>query len=217
MLLRISMLRSMSMFIILLPMIAKPIQAQNPDPGQAAVAPNNDKPALTRTQNLNPGKAGLAPNNEKSVPIRAQNPNPGQAAAVPNNEKPAPIQTQSPNPGQAAVVPNNEKPALKDAASGQLEAQPVQNGSYYGFANGACCMNQEANLNKNCGPFTRVTVPFTSEIYPVDFNSLCRNLGKTCLKVCDWEGHTKDCGEISQSQGGHPVRDGSRVAYCSAQ
>jgi hypothetical protein len=126
----------------------------------------------------------------------------------------------SPSKANSAPAPakaDTKTQAVNDVSTGQLQAEPNQIGSFYGFANDACCRDQDTNLRQKCGDFTRVTVPLTRENYPADFGSLCKHLGKKCLRVCDWEGKTKDCEEISQTRGDHPIRDGSRVAYCSAQ
>jgi hypothetical protein len=99
-----------------------------------------------------------------------------------------------------------------------LSASAFQGGSWYGYANGTSPQDRERELNAHWGAFTRVTVPFdNNSIYPVTFGDLCRRMGKTCLKVGDWEGHEKGCDEFSQGTGGWPIRDGSRIAYCSAR
>jgi len=93
-----------------------------------------------------------------------------------------------------------------------------QGGAWYGYANGACCLDRENELRQHWGSFTRITVPYNNgTIYPVALDAVCSYQHKTCLKVGDWEGHEKSCTEISQNQGGIPQRDGSRIALCSAQ
>lgn len=93
-----------------------------------------------------------------------------------------------------------------------------QGGSWYGYANGACCLDRENELKAHYGDFTRITVPYNNgSIYPVALDAVCSYQHKTCIKVGDWEGHDKACNEISQNRGNIPVRDGSRLAYCSAQ
>jgi hypothetical protein len=70
--------------------------------------------------------------------------------------------------------------------------------------------DRDDELRKNCGPFRTVDArPQYS------FNELCQKINKRCAKVCDWEGHTKACDEVSQKDAyGNPTRDGSRVAWC---
>ena len=47
------------------------------------------------------------------------------------------------------------------------------------------------------------------------FHTLCGAVGKKCARVCDWEGTTRDCNDVSQRDiNGNPVRDGTRVAFC---
>jgi hypothetical protein len=99
-----------------------------------------------------------------------------------------------------------------------LSAFAFQGGNWYGYANGTSPQDREQELRNHWGPFTRVTVPFNNgSIYPVTLGDLCRRMGKTCLKVGDWEGHEKGCDEFSQGAGGWPIRDGSRIVLCSAQ
>jgi hypothetical protein len=96
-----------------------------------------------------------------------------------------------------------------------------QGGNWYGYANGACCLDRENELRQHWGNFTRITVPYNGNtIYPVTLDAVCIIQHKTCLKVGDWEG--KDFGQagctvISQNQSTIPQRDGSRIALCSAQ
>jgi hypothetical protein len=99
-----------------------------------------------------------------------------------------------------------------------LAAFAFQGGSWYGYANGTSPQDRENELRQHWGAFTRVTIPFdNNSIYPVTFSDMCRRMGKTCLKVGDWEGHEKSCDEFSQTRAGWPIRDGSRIALCSAQ
>jgi hypothetical protein len=78
---------------------------------------------------------------------------------------------------------------------------------WFGFANGNAAQDRDLELRQNCGDFKRVYVP---ENVGNKFTDLCGHLGKTCVKVCDWEGTSFSCDSVSR--GGQ--RDGTRVALC---
>jgi len=78
---------------------------------------------------------------------------------------------------------------------------------WLGFANGTGAQDRDDDLRRNCGQFQRVYVP---ESAGSRFTDLCRYLGKSCSRVCDWEGHTLSCDAVSM--GGS--RDGTRVVLC---
>ncbi len=60
--------------------------------------------------------------------------------------------------------------------------------------------DRNAELQANCGPFTRVYAAGAT------FAQLCDQLHMKCAYVCDWEGHMKPCDSSAH--------DGSRVASC---
>lgn len=78
---------------------------------------------------------------------------------------------------------------------------------WLGFANEAGSLGREAELRARCGDFKRVDVPVGAGN---KFTDLCSQEGRTCEKVCDWEGRVLPCNAVSQ--GGR--RDGSRIALC---
>jgi len=82
-------------------------------------------------------------------------------------------------------------------------------GQWYGFSPGCSYTKNESDfrngeLKTNCGNFTRTCAAGGGDRQ--SFHALCASMGKTCQKVCDWEGQTKGCDE-------NPG-DGSRVALC---
>jgi len=79
--------------------------------------------------------------------------------------------------------------------------------AWSGFANGNVAQDRDAELRRNCGDFRRVYVP---DNIGNKFTDLCGYVGKTCEKVCDWQGSIISCDAISQ--GGN--RDGTRVVLC---
>ena len=110
---------------------------------------------------------------------------------------PLPSGTRATPPPQAAEVSPNP--------SG---SQSVSGGAWLGFANETTPKGREAELHRNCrADFTRVIVPLESGN---TFTDLCRSVGKTCERVCDWEGTIFPCTAVSQ--GGR--RDGTRIAVC---
>jgi hypothetical protein len=91
---------------------------------------------------------------------------------------------------------------------GSPKGQTIDAGTWLGFANETSPQDREMELHQNCGAdFRRVYVPLESGN---KFTDLCRNVGKTCERVCDWQGSTLPCNVVSQ--GGQ--RDGSRIALC---
>lgn len=92
-----------------------------------------------------------------------------------------------------------------------LNTNPFPTGSlsgvWLGFANDAGSLERESELRRNCGDFKRVYVPLDAGN---KFTDLCSQVGKTCEKVCDWEGTNFPCSAVSL--GGR--RDGSRVVLC---
>lgn len=76
--------------------------------------------------------------------------------------------------------------------------------SWYGFSN-STAQDRETELKVHCSPFyQRVHVDSGAS-----FNDLCSSIGKTCKKVCDWEGNWQSCSDSSGGRG-----DGSRIAVC---
>lgn len=95
-------------------------------------------------------------------------------------------------------------PAKQDTRGTQADPALV----WLGFANETSVQDREAELHRNCGvDFRRVYVPPDSGN---KFTDLCSHEGKTCERVCDWEGTSFSCSAVSQ--GGR--RDGSRIALC---
>ena len=89
---------------------------------------------------------------------------------------------------------------------------------WLGYQNETSPQNQEFKIAWNCGvKFERVYVPLHN-LEPIKFTDLCFSQGKQCVKVCDWEGKTKSCNEISQWEYRFritfPKRDGGRIALC---
>jgi hypothetical protein len=79
---------------------------------------------------------------------------------------------------------------------------------WLGFANETGPQDRETELRRNCGDFTRVYVPGDAGN---SFADLCGHEGKTCERVCDWEGTSFSCSAVSL--GGR--RNGTRIALCS--
>jgi len=104
------------------------------------------------------------------------------------------VKTNPPSAAGAAVKTN------PPSTAGAQEA-------WMGFANGNVAQDRDVELRRNCGDFKRVYVPDNAGN---KFTDLCGYVGKTCEKVCDWEGRSISCETVSQ--GGN--RDGTRVAFC---
>ena len=81
------------------------------------------------------------------------------------------------------------------------------NGAWLGFANDTSPQDREIELRRNCGDFQRVVVP---DDVGNKYTDLCRSVGSTCVRICDWEGRSFPCDAVSL--GG--ARDGTRVALC---
>ncbi len=122
----------------------------------------------------------------------------------------------APTPGGGGIVPFDGGQVLElfYAADSEYQQTPVARPSsgsaqavWLGFANETSPQDREAELRKNCGDFKRVFVPHDAGN---KFTDLCRHEGKTCEKVCDWEGNSFSCSAVSL---GRP-RDGSRIALC---
>jgi hypothetical protein len=97
-----------------------------------------------------------------------------------------------------------QAPSGPTAQAGSREASQAV---WLGFANEAGSLAREAELRARCGDFKRVYVPPATGN---KFTDLCSQEGRTCEKVCDWEGRVLPCNAVSQ--GGR--RDGSRIALC---
>ncbi len=97
-------------------------------------------------------------------------------------------------------------PGEQSTATNPLSTADAQK-SWVGFANGNVAQDRDAELRRNCGDFKRVYVPDDAGN---KFTDLCGYLGETCDKVCDWQGNTLSCDDVSQ--GGN--RDGTRLALC---
>jgi hypothetical protein len=80
-------------------------------------------------------------------------------------------------------------------------------GGWFGFANDTSPQDREVELRQNCGDFKRVDVP---DEVGNKYTDLCRSVGGTCERVCDWQGTSFPCDAVSL--GG--ARDGTRVALC---
>ena len=78
---------------------------------------------------------------------------------------------------------------------------------WLGFANETSAQDRDAELRGRCGNFGRVFVP--GDIGN-KFTDLCSHVGRTCERVCDWQGHSFSCAVVSL--GG--MRDGTRIALC---
>ena len=104
---------------------------------------------------------------------------------------------------------------FRPGPAGTDQTTPLTSGSnrqpeWLGFANGASPFDREGELRQNCGTdFKRVYVPPAAGNR---FTDLCGQVGMTCDKVCDWEGHSFPCNAVSL--GGH--RDGTRIALCTS-
>ena len=83
--------------------------------------------------------------------------------------------------------------------TGMRPAPSLAGAGLYGSTNSA---NQDRNaeLQANCGPFSRVYAAGDT------FGQLCDQLHLNCAYVCDWEGRMQPCGSN--------VHDGSRVVSC---
>ena len=68
---------------------------------------------------------------------------------------------------------------------------------WFGFANGSGAQDRDVELRRNCGDFERVYVP---ENVGNKFGDLCGYLGKTCVKVCDWEGTSFSCDSLTRGR-----------------
>ena len=99
-----------------------------------------------------------------------------------------------------AVPPTSVPGAVK---ANPLEAQAV----WFGFANETSPPDRETELRRRCGDFRRVYVPVDAGNR---FTELCAKEGKTCDRVCDWEGRIFPCSAVSL--GGR--RDATRIALC---
>jgi hypothetical protein len=80
-------------------------------------------------------------------------------------------------------------------------------GRWFGFANDTSPQDREVELRQNCGDFKRTDVP---DEVGSKYTDLCRSVGGTCERVCDWQGTSFPCDAVSL--GG--ARDGTRVALC---
>jgi len=106
---------------------------------------------------------------------------------------------------QAARVAANNPPASDTALTA---SSPESAAEWLGFANETVSRDREAELHQNCGAdFRRVYVPHDAGN---KFSDLCNYEGKTCEKVCDWEGRSFPCSAVSL--GGR--RDGTRIVLC---
>jgi len=98
----------------------------------------------------------------------------------------------------------------KNACSSVM-ANPVAvataQGPWLGFTNETSPQDREAELRAKCGNFTRVYVPVQAGSR---FTDLCTYLGRSCDRICDWQGRNLDCNTVSL--GG--VRDGTRLVLC---
>ena len=80
-------------------------------------------------------------------------------------------------------------------------------GGWFGFANDTSPQDREVELRQNCGNFKRVDVP---DEVGNKYTDLCRSVGGTCERICDWQGTSFPCDAVSR--GG--ARDGTRVVLC---
>lgn len=105
-------------------------------------------------------------------------------------------------------------PALADDED-SAEPASARASRWLGFSNCTSPKDRETELRNRCaGNFERVEVPAAGgSCAPLTFDGLCESQGLQCERVCDWEGNSKPCNEISQG----PSRDGSRIALCSAR
>jgi hypothetical protein len=118
------------------------------------------------------------------------------------------------SPGKASAAVRELTPVAPDAQPSGVEhpsvttGNPLQStGVWLSFANGTGPRHRDTDLRQNCGDFSRVYVPLE---LGNRFIELCRREGKTCDRVCDWEGKMFAC--TATSRGGQ--RDGTRVALC---
>lgn len=118
-----------------------------------------------------------------------------QHSSQQSNQETTPIR---PSPGPLPT-PDRGSNIAKDA----LESRGV----WLGFANETVSQDRERELRKNCGQFNRISVPVNAGN---TFVELCNRDGKTCDRVCDWQGTIFPCTTLSL--GGR--RDGTRVALC---
>lgn len=113
----------------------------------------------------------------------------------------------------------------KDVPASPVQSSPIQSSSsgvqdsaagsstqavWLGFANGTGAKDREAELRGRCGEFRRVYVPPDAGPTGGNFIALCRTEGKTCERICDWEGRALPCSTVSRG----PLRDATRVALC---
>jgi hypothetical protein len=97
---------------------------------------------------------------------------------------------------------------LAEVSPTASKPEPRYAGTWLGFANETSPQDREVELHQSCkADFRRVYVPLESGNR---FTDLCRSVGKTCERVCDWQGNIISCSAVSQ--GGN--RDGSRIALC---
>jgi len=111
--------------------------------------------------------------------------------------QPSPVQSNSPSVGSPIAEPPSP------IRTSPLQAQAV----WLGFANETRVQDRETELRARCGEFRRVYVPTDAGNKLTD---LCSQEGRTCEKVCDWEGSTLPCS--ATSPGGR--RPGTRIALC---
>ena len=125
----------------------------------------------------------------------------GSTASAGGNSAP-----QNPSaPRNFGTAPTASKPAALPVAlalllGGAVLAVAVWIGAGYFSSqrySSANLMDRNAELQANCGPFTRVYAAGAT------FAQLCDQLHMKCGYVCDWEGHMKPCGSSAH--------DGSRV------
>lgn len=112
--------------------------------------------------------------------------------------------------------------ALEDARHFGADTGRSARGEWVGFRNNTSPQDRDAELRAHCAAsFRRVSVPQRRDGSDVTFGALCRSIGATCTRVCDWEGHVRSCEEVSQRrhEAGRdlPWRDGSRIAYCASR
>jgi Zn-dependent protease with chaperone function len=88
--------------------------------------------------------------------------------------------------------------ATPDTQEATPDEKPAKPAGWY--INGSAPRNGQAfNLAQRCGAYKKAEGSGS-------FSDLCSTMGRTCTKVCDWEGRIQSCDT--------PSSDASRVAYC---
>jgi hypothetical protein len=118
------------------------------------------------------------------------------------------VQLKTAGVSDAVIQAMQDAQQATTAATDEPGSSPGSAGVWLGFANETASQDREAELHQNCrADFRRVYVPRDAGN---KFTDLCSQEGKTCERVCDWEGHSFPCTAISR--GGR--RDGTRIALC---